>query len=311
MTSIHRPEVELSHPIPPEVDAGSDFTLQLRVSCPSGCDLRGNKVQVLSPDGLVITSELATYDGGANETEAFSVRAPPQVTEHSWSIVVPEHQSAEVVHEECSLILPFATQPHAASMAIWDVPSPVVLGTPFRVKVGVKCSSACRMTGEVVEVRDEAGSTIGEGRLTDAPWPGTAALYVTDVDLTAPTAEGMISWSAGCTAEALELPHSGASAAFSLRVVTPPEHRVTVNVFAEDTETPLEHADVRLGIYRARTDERGLASLDVPKGRYDLNVLKIGYETPAETIVVSHDVAVKVEAAAAPDPESDDDRLWM
>lgn len=311
MAPIHRPKIELSQPVPPEVEAGIDLTLQVRVSCPSGCDLRGNSVQVVSPDGLLMMSELVTYDDEANETEAFSVTVPPQIAEHSWTVSVPGHQTAEVVHEECSLIIPFTTRPHSTSMAVWDVSSPVVISSAFRVKVGVKCSPGCPLTGELVEVRDERGKKIGGGRLGQTPWPETTALYCTEVDLIAPSGEGMNSWSANCSIEGLELPHVSASAGFSFRVAGPPEHRVTVKVIAKDAEAPLENADVRLGFYRASTDESGVATLDLPNGTYDLNVVKPGFETLPQTIAVAQDVTVQVEATVAPDPASDDDQLWM
>ena len=47
----------------------------------------------------------------------------------------------------------------------------------------------------------------------------------------------------------------------------PHEHSVAVKVVQEETKDPLESADVRLGIYLARTDERGLASLKAAHGR--------------------------------------------
>ena len=311
MTPKHQPKVEMSQSVPPDVEAGIDLMLQVRVSCPSGCDLRGKPVIILASDGLVMTSELVTYDEKVNETEALRLKAPSQVAEHTWSVSVPGHEAEGVVHEESSLVIAFRTNPHAPTMAVWDVPSPVVMGTSFGVKVGVKCSAACPMTGGLVEVRDEEGRTIGEGRLSETPWPDTTALHAAEVDLIAPGVEGMFSWSADFCAEAVEPPHFEASARFSFRTAKPPEHRVTIRVVSGDEEAPLENAEVRLGAYRASTDRSGLATLELPKGTYDLNVWKVGYKTSPGTVAVAQDVTVQVEAVAVPDTDSDDEYVWM
>ena len=66
-----------------------------------------------------------------------------------------------------------------------------------------------------------------------------------------------------------------------------------------------------MGVYRASTDERGRASLEVPKGRYDLNLGKVGYETHSQTVEVTQDVTIQVKAVSAPDKDPDDEQVWM
>ena len=194
---------------------------------------------------------------------------------------------------------------------MWEVPSPVMVNSSFSVKVGVKCSVACQLTGQLIVVRDEAGITVGEGRLGETPWPGTSALYGTEVNLAAPAGEGLCSWSVTFAGAESELPHDDASAPFSFRTARPPEHRVTVTVLERDTEAPLENVQVRLGVYRASTDERGQASLEVPTGRYDLNLRKVGCETYSKTVEVTESVAIQVSAVFAPDKDPDDEQVWM
>ena len=46
----------------------------------------------------------------------------------------------------------------------------------------------------------------------------------------------------------------------------------------------------------------------MPKGIYDLNIWKVGYEAPARTMEVNEDVTVEVEALCL--PEEDPDTLW-
>ena len=84
-----------------------------------------------------------------------------------------------------------------------------------------------------------------------------------------------------------------------------------MTVLDRDTEAPLENVQVRLGVYRASTDERGRASLEVPKGRYDPNLWKVGYEMHSKTVDVTQGVTIQVKAVFAPDKDPDDEQVWM
>jgi hypothetical protein len=298
----HETSLEISRSIPPELEVGARISLKVKASCPDGCDLRGIPVQVMAADEVVAISE----------TEDFALKAPEQVGEHSWTILFPKHETESVVHEESRVAISFITIPHTTSMAVWDVPSPVVMNRSFKVKVGVKCSAACAMAGQSVDVCDEAGCRLGLGRLGETPWPGTAALYVAEVELTAPATEAMNSWCARFAAASEPgLPHAEASAAFTFRTARPPEYRIIVRVTEKDTKAPLENVDVRLGVYRASTDAQGLATLELPAGTYDLDAWKTGYETLPRSVVVAGDETVQVEAVFSPEKDPDDSRVWM
>ncbi len=309
--ATHQTNVEMTRPIPSEVEAGADVILKVKVWCPEGCDLRGIPIKVKAADEVVLSSELATHDEMINETEEFAVRVPEHVGDHAWTIQFLRHESEGGVHEESHLVMSFTTRPHITSMAVWGVPTPVVVNSRFRVKVGVKCSATCPLAGQLVEVRDAAGILIGEGTLGETPWPGTSALYVADVELAAPATEGMASWSARFTAGKPGLPHEDASVMLSFRTAGPPEHRVTVRVADHETGAPLEDVEVRLGVYRALTDEHGLAGLEVPGGVYDLNAWKVGYETLPRTLEVSGNLMIQLEALLAAEKDSEDERVWM
>jgi len=199
---------------------------------------------------------------------------------------------------------------HVTSMAVWDAPSPAVCGRPFALKVGVKCSAGCRLTGHLVEVRDEAGAVVGGGQLGDTAWPGTDALYVADLRLTASPAQGPASWSARLVVEESGQ-HDESSAAFGFTVDGIPEHRVAVQVSERDTHAPLEGVDVRLGVYRASTGADGAAAFELPGGTYALAAWKDGYTTDPRTVEVHTDLVIQLNAVAAPDADPDDERLWM
>ena len=108
-------------------------------------------------------------------------------------------------------------------IAVWDVPSPVVVNSSVTVHVGLKCSVACQLTGQLIEVRDEAGLRAGEGRLGETPWPGTNALFGAEVQLAAPAAEGMYTWAVTFAGTKSEMPHEDAFATFSFRTARPPD----------------------------------------------------------------------------------------
>ena len=204
-----------------------------------------------------------------------------------------------------------ATQPKqsiAASLAVWDIPSPAVAGERFTVKVGVKSSADCDLRGGRIEVCDAAGAVIGEGRLGDTPWPDTRALYWTGLALPAPATQGIAALSVRFRATGLEPPHADAAYRFSVAVARAPDHTLTIKVVAKETAAPIEHAEIRLGAYRATTDRAGTAVLRMCGGSYQLRVWKVGYDAPPAAVEVTADTHIQVEAVTV--PEENVDRAW-
>jgi predicted class III extradiol MEMO1 family dioxygenase len=98
----------------------------------------------------------------------------------------------------------------------------------------------------------------------------------------------------------VELPHEGASYTFAFVTARQPEHVVTVEVIDKDVKTPIKNARILLHphkgyVYRNRTDERGVARVNVPKGEYRLYVLKDDYKDFQTTAEVASDVTIKAE----------------
>lgn len=299
MIRTHQTTVETSQSVPEEIEAGGRLAVTVSVSCPFGCDLRGRSVQVMAPDGVVATTDLTEWNRTSNETEECAFIVPSRVGAHIWRIRFPPYETDTIVHREGSLPIVFRTTPHSTNVTVWDVPSPVTRHSPFTIKAGMQCSCMCQLTGKKIEVHDETGSRIGEGRLGEALWTGTNALYWTDVDLVAPAVEGVSSWSATFTGGALDL-HEAAAARFSFRSDKPPEHRVTVKVIEKETKVPVEEVEIRLGFYVATTNQRGIASVDLPKGTYELSIRKDGYQADPMKLDVRDDCVVDVDAVTAP-----------
>jgi hypothetical protein len=306
-----------------EVAAGAEFVLTVLVSCPAGCDLSGVPIEVTAPDNASAAVrppgplDLPPAGGGQEaggvahiaEARRIALKAPPRVGEHVWRLSCAPHKSSGWHHDASLLRVPVRVRPHETSLAVWAIPSPVVTSRPFAIKVGAKSAAGCDLTGMPIAVRDPAGTKLAGGVLGDTPWPGTGSLYWTELPLMAPAAAGMFSWSVELAAAGLALPHQGSSSRFSIAIVDPPEHRLTIKVVAQETASPLENAHVRLGAYRATTDGSGLAELMVPKGAYDLNVWKSGYDAPTASIVIDADRTVEI--AIAPLPEENPDAVWQ
>jgi hypothetical protein len=302
----HATTITLRDPPPQEVPAGSDFNVKLSVSCPAGCDLRDRALQVVSPDGADATEGPPV--GEDDNVVAITLTAPPRVGEHVWMVALSPCEVGGVPHAEAALSIAIKTIPNATSLAVWDIPSPVTIGQKFAVKVGAKSAAGIVLQGRSVEICDAGGAVVARGALGDTPWPGTSALYWTQLELTAPAEAGVCSWSTRFSGADVELPHDGAAYAFSVAVIGRPEHRLTVKVVESETANPIEEVEVRLGPYRAATDFAGLAEIDIAKGTYELNIWKVGYEAPARMVAIDADAAVEVAAAVV--PEEDPDALW-
>jgi hypothetical protein len=299
----HATTIEVIGPTPPEVAAGAAFVLKVKMSCAAGCALDGMPVTVTAADSAVVVSVLG------HETAEIALEAPRRVGEACWNVACGPHETAGILHEEKTVAVRADVIPHATSLAVWAVPSPVVMGEEFGIKVGAKSSAGVALTGEMIEVCDEADVVVARGRLGETPLQGTSALYWSEIALLAPAREGVCSWAVKFAPADLDLPHEPASSTFSVAIVRPPQHRLTIKVVEQETAAPIANAQLRLGAYRAATDHAGLAEVDLPAGVYDLGVWKVGYEAPGRTVELNGDVTVAIEVLRLPEENPDD--AWM
>jgi hypothetical protein len=237
-----------------------------------------------------------------------TVKAPAVLGTHVFRATLPAHERAGVRHDEAALAVPITTLPHGTSLAAWDIPSPVLMGRTFSIKVGAKSVSGHSLEGCPIAIRDDTGAVVGQGKLQGTPWPGTTALYWTSVDIPAPNSAGVRSWSVTFDTPGTDLPHEGSSAQFSFAVVAPSEHKLTVMVVEKESKAPIENALVRLGAFRAETDQAGMAHVHTSKGTFDLIVWKAGYESSPLPMEINTDLVVEVEAVKL--PEDNPDTYW-
>jgi hypothetical protein len=186
------------------------------------------------------------------------------------------------------------TPEHRTSLAVWDLASPLVVDRPAKMKVGAKCSAGCLLADHEIEIHDRTGRAIASASLGATPWPGTSGLYWAELEFSAPVAAATHSWVVSCA-------HGDASSAFTFITVPPPDHTLTIRVRDKTTQAPLADVEIRLDVYRASSNEQGLAKLDLPKGTYALSVWKVGYEPFSKAVHVTDALAVDVEIAVEPE----------
>jgi hypothetical protein len=204
------------------------------------------------------------------------------------------------------MIAPEAASPHEASLAVWDLASPLVIARPTALKIGIACPSGCSLSGTTIDIRDEKGSTIASGRIGSEPWPDTLALYWVELDVAAPETEGTHAWSIHATSR--DAVHPPLESIVRLVTSRPPEHRVTFEVIERGSGTPLAGVELRVGPFRAVTDDGGIACVDVPGGIYEVCAWKIGHDLVSTTAGVAGDMTIRLEVTAARQAEQP---YWM
>ena len=190
---------------------------------------------------------------------------------------------------------------HETSLAVWDLASPVVVQRSARIKVGAKCSAGCRLANHEIEIHDQNGETIARVRLGPEPLPGTTGLYWAEPDFLAPVQAGTHTWAVACA-------HGNALSYFSFITVPPPDHSVSIRIRYKTTQAPVPDAEVRLGVYRATSNDQGLAALEVTEGEHSLTVWKLGYEHFSTALDITGSRTIDVEIDVEPEPKQP---YWM
>ncbi len=211
---------------------------------------------------------------------------------------------------EASAQISFTGEPHATNVVAWDIPSAIEAGERFRIKVGITCSTECDLTNRDFGIYDHEGTQVATGTLLGDRWPGTSGLYFAEVELKAPTGEGLYTWSVKAPAwdftvpgSDVGIPHAEGSIGFGVRVVGHPEYVVTVEAVDKVSQTPLGGARVVMHPYKAVTDERGVAEVRVAKGEYKLFVSQTRYLTFGLPIGVTANMTARAELDLEPVPE--------
>ncbi len=291
---------------PSEVAAGAKLTVAVGVSCPNGCDLRGQSVSIRDRDDAELARcELTGFDGETYVTSACVLAAPVEAGEYGWRAILAGHESDGVLHEPTLTAFSFAAKAHLASVSVWGLPSAIAAGERFRLKVGVKCSAGCKLAGRTLGIFDHQGKQVGDGRLLNEAWPGTSALYFAEVEAKAPLTTGTYEWHVKAPGSPLPPPHAAGACTLSINVVGSPDCELTVTAFDRATQMPIKGAHILVHPYRTSTDETGVAKVKVIRGRYKLYVSGFNYIPCENTIDIDGNVATRVELAREPEGHED------
>jgi hypothetical protein len=291
---------------PSEVDAGAELTIAIRVSCPDGCDLRGQSVSIRHPDDTELaTAELTEFDGEAYVASVCALRAPLDTGEHIYRAVLASQERGGVSHEETVTEFSLSAKAHAATVNVWGLPSTIAAGERFSFKVGIKCSAGCKLTGRQVSIFDYKGAQVGAGSLLDDIWPDTSALYFAEVEAQAPITTGDYKWQVKIPGSDSGVPHAAGSFTFAVKIVGHPDYEVTVEAFDREKQIPIHGAHILLHPYRTVTDENGVAKVSVTKGSYKLFVSGFNYVAYEGILDVAGDVTTRAELTVEPEGQED------
>lgn len=285
---------------PSKVSPGDFMILKVRGLCSSTYNLMGEIIRIIDQDGLVLKeNKLVIPNGAAYETDPIVVRTPVMPGDYTWKAVFTYQEKEGVINKEVSVPFTFSVRPqHATSIQIWDADSPAVIRTKFNLKAGVRCSANCKLTDNKIEIYNQEGFKVATEQLGDDPWPGTSALYWTEVELETPDTDGCYTWQVKFPKPDSEIPHLETCSSFSLRVVNQPESTITVSVIDKETKSPINNAIIMLHPYRTKTNEKGSAKLEVIKGKYQLYISGGDYETFKMPVKVTDSLTIKAELVA-------------
>lgn len=286
----------------PPIRVGAAFRVTVMLECAQGCPC--DAVRVREPEGT--TRDVPVIDGEVG------LEAPAAPGAATWALsgAVAGAAAAHV----CETSVTVEVVPHAASLAVWALPTSAAAGERFAIKVGATSTANAAgrspaLAGQAIEIRDAVGDEVARTSLGERPWEGTVGLAWGEVVLAAPAQAGIASWSARLVPQTpalgLALPHTASDFTFTVPVTVAPAHRVEVTVADAASGAPLADALVRLGPFRAGTDAMGRAVLRVAPGTYEVVVWCTGYDIPTPTLEVAGDTAIAVAATAlaAEDPD--------
>jgi len=180
------------------------------------------------------------------------------------------------------------------SLAVWDVPMPVVAGGTFQIKVGATTPSGR------VEIADSSGAVVASGALGSTPWAGSEALHWVVLELPAPAQVGVARYSARC---------AGVETWFSVVAAARPEHTLTVQVTEQASKAVLDNVEIRLGPFHARTDKTGRAALSIAKGDYQLQLWRTAHIAQPVPVTIAGDVSLDLTMVHV--PEEHPDARWV
>lgn len=181
------------------------------------------------------------------------------------------------------------------SLAVWDVPMPVVIGESFPIKVGAAGGKSA-----TVEVSDPSGKVVATGTLGSEPLPGTEGLYWTSLNVPAPAKQEAVQYTVRA---------AGAASQFAVAAAPKSAHTLAITINERNTREALGGVEIRLGAFHARTDKNGKASLNVATGDYQLKLWRNGHVAADRAVSIGGDMTLALTMLHV--PEEHPDARWV
>lgn len=232
--------------------------------------------------------------------------APGSVGAHEYEIVFPAQSWCGTPFAAERIPLEVHTECQPTSMAVWDLPTPVIVDQPVRFKAGVRSHDGFSLAGQQVKLLS-AGAIIAEGMLGDAPLSGTEGLYWTEMEANAPATEGVSLWTVVLDDTLSSVPHTGCSADVTFFVSKEPDTQLTV-IVTDRSGHPVEGVLVRPGPFNGITDRDGVAAILVTRGQIELAATKDGYAFWTGSCAVDGAMQIIIELDAE---KEDEEPLWI
>ena len=310
---------------PAEVAPGDEITLTVAFAAEAGAErsidpaeLIGCRLALCDADGEVLAEALIDRDGADRPClEPLILLAPDHPGPLGWTLRLLEPDDPPADFPPTEAPVEATVMARRPGVSVWGLPDAVEPGAEVRFRIGIKCPFGGDSAGWPFELRDAAGATLAEGRLGQAPWPGTEGLCHAEVALTAPAQPGRHRWQVVAlppAAEADEGPaapaplHAPSALPVTLHVTEPAALRLRIVAVDATTGAPVAGARVTAHPRRTRTDAEGGAELALPRGHHVLFVAGPAHFALRSEAELTEDTELRV--VLEPDRAFSEEDLW-
>ncbi len=298
--------------LPDEIYVGDLVSMVVFGECSSGCDLRGDAIQVFDQ---LTGEELAssTFTGQEDAlafTDGMLLTMPDVAGDYQYRIhyepapLPPPDDGGPAFpnpHRSRDLLLVVTVKKHHVTLSTWGLTSPVYVNERVEVCVGASCSDECALAGCRVEVYDAGNELVGSGVL-EPPQDPRPKLWWTKIEAVAPSEAKLHRWEARfVSAQDMETPHEATAHKFSFVARVRPERQFVLTAIDEKTGKPQRSARVEIKptdggkAQFATTGADGRASIGCAKGKYDIKVTSPSRKNFTESIdLTEFDAEVEV-----------------
>lgn len=289
--------VLLVAPETPEADAGETVILHFTWLPEDGPGTGAARLRLLDPEGAEVARvDLAPGAEGSRTAEVALATRPEAGSTRYRAEVIGEGDGPPLAAAGFEVV----TRAHATRLVAWDMPGTATAGTSFTVHIGLACASGCDLGGQEIRITDPAGRLAGSGRTAEGHWPGTAALHVARIAVTAPPETGLCRFTVTSAAQAGPPPHAEGTAGFAVNIMPEGSCDLAIELLSAESGAPLARAQVVLHPYRAETDADGMARLRVVPGDYRLQLSARNHMAASEVLTITGDLALRRMLVAAP-----------